>query len=530
MNTMDTDVLIVGAGPTGLMLANQLTRRGVRVMIVERNAGPSRQTRALGVQARTLEIYAHLGIDEQAVALGKRGDGAQLWAQGRRTARVPLIDAGSDQTPYPYLLVLGQDDNERLLGERLAAGGHTVHWNTELVALVSHPDHAEATLAEADGTTRTVRARWVAGCDGHRSRVRELNGVAFPGAPYEHVFFVADVRARGAMVPDELNVFLWRDGFHLFFPMRGEHHWRIVGILPPALRGADGLTFEQVMPSLAGRTGLDLEIDGCDWFSTYRIHHRHAARFSAGRSFLLGDAAHVHSPVGAQGMNTGLQDAYNLAWKLALVVHGRADAGLLDTYERERLPVARRLLDTTDRGFRLVVSDHPIAGVLRTKVLARIAAAVMRRPRIQRAAFRTVSQIGIHYRNGPLAHAVSHLPPDAPQPGDRFPWLRLAMQPSHAPVDLYRHLDDLHFHLLVVGQPAPDIAGYEDVLRIHAIPAEDNRDACARAHIPLPSFFLLRPDGHVGCSGRRLAQDDVVAYLERHVRLRPGSCAPAMAR
>ena len=142
------------------------------------------------------------------------------------------------------------------------------------------------------------------------------------------------------MVPDELNVYLWRQGFHLFFPMRGTDHWRVVGILPPHLRGRDDLTFEDVIPSVRQEAGAELSFEACSWFSTYRIHHRRAARFRDRRCFLLGDAAHIHSPVGAQGMNTGLQDAYNLAWKLALVVSGRADAALLDSYEDERIPVA----------------------------------------------------------------------------------------------------------------------------------------------------------------------------------------------
>ncbi len=170
------------------------------------------------------------------------------------------------------------------------------------------------------------------------------------------------------------------------------------------------MKFEAVIPSLRSEAGAGLSFKACTWFSTYRIHHRSASRFRDRRCFLLGDAAHIHSPVGAQGMNTGLQDAYNLAWKLALVVEGRADAALLDSYEEERIPVARRLLNTTDRAFRLVVSDSWLAGLLRTKILARIAAFAMSRERIQRFAFRVVSQIGIQYRKSPLSKSLEGLP------------------------------------------------------------------------------------------------------------------------
>jgi 2-polyprenyl-6-methoxyphenol hydroxylase-like FAD-dependent oxidoreductase len=306
---MDTDVLVVGAGPTGLMLANQLGRQGVRARIVDRHAGPLLQTRALGVQARTLEIYSHLGIVERALELGKRATGANIWAHGRLAARLPLGDIGRDLSPYPFLLILGQDDNERLLGEALQHWGMAIAWNTELVGLVQEADQVIARLKEPDGTIREVTAAWVAGCDGARSAVRELSAIAFQGAPYEHVFFVADTQMTGPMVPDELNVYLWREGFHLFFPMRGTDHWRVVGIVPPALRGRDDLTLDEVIPSIREEAGSGLSFQGCSWFSTYRIHHRRAERFRDGRCFLLGDAAHIHSPVGAQGMNTGLQDA-----------------------------------------------------------------------------------------------------------------------------------------------------------------------------------------------------------------------------
>src|SRR2546428_12902328 len=235
-----TDVLVVGAGPTGLLLANQLVRRGGRVRIIDRHAGPSLQTRALGVQARTLEIYSHLGIVDRALELGKRATGANIWVQGRRAARVPLGDIGRDLSPYPFLLILGQDDNERLLGDALGARGMAVQWDTELVGLAQDAGRVEATLKHADGTIEEVTAAWVAGCDGAHSAVRELSSIPFEGAPYEHVFFVADIEVTGPMVPDELNVYLWRGGVGLLFPLRGAGPPG-AGWLPPlAPRGGGG--------------------------------------------------------------------------------------------------------------------------------------------------------------------------------------------------------------------------------------------------------------------------------------------------
>ena len=519
---MDTDVLVVGAGPTGLMLANQLARRGVNPMIIDRHSGPAQQSRAMAVQARTLEIYAKMDIIEQALALGARASAANMWANGRWTARIPLGDIGQSMSPFPFILMLGQDDNERIMGESLRRQGIDVHWNTELIALEQRPDCVEAVLKQPDGSTRELTAAWVGGCDGSRSPVRELNGITFPGAPYEHVFFVADTEATGTMVQGELNVYLWQDGFHLFFPMRGKDRWRVIGILPKPMRNQADLTFDQLVPALRQEAGSELAFKECHWFSTYRIHHRAAERFRDRRCFLLGDAAHVHSPMGAQGMNTGLQDAYNLAWKLALVVKGRASAALLDSYEQERIPVAQRLLSTTDRAFQLVVSDSWLAGMFRTRIMARAVARAMTIERIRRLAFRTLSQIGIGYPASPLSQAMPGLPKGAPTAGERFPWLSLKLRADGAAEDLFQALDDTRFNLLFFGQPDPawDPQGLQDLLRTHVIPADPWNDTqLARARIAQPSTYLVRPDGHVGLCGTALGLSAVRRYLSERVHV-----------
>jgi 2-polyprenyl-6-methoxyphenol hydroxylase-like FAD-dependent oxidoreductase len=517
------DVLVVGAGPTGLMLGNQLVRRGVRPLIVDRNPGPSLQTKALGVQARTLEIYSRLGIVDQALALGTRATGASMWVEGHRAARVPLGDIGRDLSPYPFLLILGQDDNERLLGAALRNLGTEVQWSTELVDLVQGAEHVAATLKRADGSLLEVTAKWVAGCDGAHSAVRNLSEIAFPGAPYEHVFFVADTRVTGPMARGELNVYLWRDGFHLFFPMRGTDHWRVVGIVPPQLRAREGLDFDALLPALRKEVGSGLSFAACSWFSTYRIHHRRAARFRDRRCFLLGDAAHIHSPVGAQGMNTGLQDAYNLAWKLGLVVSGRAGGNLLDSYGLERVPVADRLLRTTDRAFSFVVSNRGLAGLLRTRLLPKALAFAMGREWARELAFRTISQIGIRYRRSPLSQTLPGLPGDGPVAGDRFPWLRLKLSPTGGTEDLFARLDDTRFNLILVGQPLPpDVpADQAGLMLVHQVPDDPSNDrSLEHARIPRPSFYLLRPDGHVGLAGTRLEAAALTHYLSERLALR----------
>ncbi|HEY4228784.1 MAG TPA: FAD-dependent monooxygenase, partial [Thermoanaerobaculia bacterium] len=260
---------------------------------------------------------------------------------------------------------------------------------------------------------------------------------------------------------------------------------------------------------------------GCSWFSTYRIHHRCAKNFRVGRSFLLGDAAHIHSPVGAQGMNTGLQDAYNLGWKLALVVTRRAGEALLETYEAERLPVAQRLLSSTDRGFSFIVSDSRLVGLARAHVLPKLLALAMKAKAVRTLAFRSISQISIRYPDSPLSKMAAQPPSNAPRAGDRFPWLRLELSPGGGPTDLFDRLDDTHFHLVLVGQAAPPggVGRLGDLLRVLAVPASPANDAeLSRAKIPGTAFYVLRPDGYIGLCGDRWDANAVGHYVSESLR------------
>jgi hypothetical protein len=332
-------------------------------------------------------------------------------------------------------------------------------------------------------------------------------------------------------VQNELNVYLWRTGFHLFFPMHGTNRWRVIGVLPNELEGKSDVAFADLVPSLRRGAGSGLTFTSCLWFSTYRIHHRRTERFRDRRCFLLGDAAHVHSPMGGQGMNTGLQDAYNLAWKLALVVSRQAEDALLDSYEAERLPVADRLLATTDRAFRFVVSDSWFGGVFRTQVFPNVAAFAMRRERVRSAAFRTISQIGISYRRSPLSRTLSGVAEDAPHAGDRFPWIRLTFQGKDRREDLFQRLDDTRFNLLAIGQPAPAIErlGVGDLLQVHLVPLEGENAATLRAvSITGPAFYLLRPDGHVALAGTRVDETELGRWFsDAHVHAARASAKAA---
>ena len=336
----DVPVLIVGAGPTGLVLALWLTRLGVAVRIIDKTAEPGTTSRALAVQVRTLEFYRQVGIADAVVESGVKIAGVNLWVRGAKAARVPLQNIGESLTPFPFALVFPQDAHERLLIERLDALGVKVERRTELVRFDQHAESVRAVLKRPDGSEEICEAAYLAGCDGAHSTVREALAIGFPGGTYAGLFYVADVEASGPATDFELHVDLDEADLLIVFPMKGKGCVRLVGTVREEPGSGDReLTFDDV--SSRAIEHLKLTIAKVNWFSTYRVHHRVAHSFRKGRAFLLGDAAHVHSPVGGQGMNTGIGDAVNLAWKLAAVLNGGAADSLLDTYELERIGFAR---------------------------------------------------------------------------------------------------------------------------------------------------------------------------------------------
>ncbi|HEY6476995.1 MAG TPA: FAD-dependent monooxygenase, partial [Polyangia bacterium] len=344
---METDVLIVGAGPTGLVLAYLLTRMGVRVRIVDQANGPGETSRALVVQARTLELYRQLGFAASVVEAGVEVTAVNLWARGRKAAHVAFGDLGAIDSPFPFAVIFPQDEHERFLIDRLAALGVQVERRARLT---DFREDAEGLVAQIDGSA--CRALFLAGCDGARSTVRDKLALGFPGGTYEHLFYVADVDAGGPLVDGELHVSFDESDFAALFPLAGAGHARLIGTIRSEQESAgDRLGWDDVSPRLLAE--LRVDVHRVNWFSTYRVHHRVADRFRRGRAFLLGDAAHIHSPVGGQGMNTGIGDAVNLAWKLAATVRGLGPLSLLDSYEPERIAFARRLVATTDRVFEL---------------------------------------------------------------------------------------------------------------------------------------------------------------------------------
>jgi 2-polyprenyl-6-methoxyphenol hydroxylase-like FAD-dependent oxidoreductase len=350
---MENQVLIVGAGPTGLVLALWLARSGVSFRIIEKNDGPGQASRAMAVQARTLEFYRQLGIADRVIESGIRVSGGHLREGNRVIANFPFDDIGSDISPFPFILSFPQDDHEHLLVKCLEEAGIHVEWSTQLLQFEEKGQSVKATLKKG-GAEEACEFAYVCGCDGAHSTVRQGLSLNFPGGTYEQLFYVADVQSEGLVFTQEVNACISPDSFILAFPVRSSGMFRLIGIIPQEIASQESVTFEEIRPYV--KKQIDADVHRVNWFSTYRVHHRVADHFRVSRIFIAGDAGHIHSPAGGQGMNTGIGDAVNLAWKLAAVIRGRTKPAVLDTYESERIAFARTLVKTTDRLFQFAVS------------------------------------------------------------------------------------------------------------------------------------------------------------------------------
>jgi len=502
----DPDVLIVGAGPTGLVLALWLTRRGVPVRIIDKTTEPGTTSRAVGVQARTLELYRQLGLADTVVEQGRKAVAANLWVAGEQVAHAVLGDIGAGISPFPYLLIYPQDEHERLLIDRLAQAGVEVERKTTLLGFETAGDRVHARLQRPDGSEEACAAGYLAGCDGAHSTVRETLRIGFPGGTYEHLFYVADVEASGPVMNGELHVALDATDFLAVFPLQGEGHARLIGtVREGAVDQHEHLSWNDVSRQVM--QWMHIDVARVHWFSTYHVHHRVADHFTSGRIFLLGDAAHIHSPVGGQGMNTGIGDAVNLAWKLAAVVRREAEPSLLESYEPERIAFARRLVATTDQAFTAVTSSGAIARRVRLNVVPLVIPALFRSALVRRFMFRTVSQTRVHYGESPLSEGrVGPV-----HGGDRLPWVKAEVADGGA--DNFSPLAALDWQVHVYGDATPDVRATCEARQVplHVFPW---RADMARTGLRPNAVYLVRPDGYVALADRMSSGTAIASYLD----------------
>jgi 2-polyprenyl-6-methoxyphenol hydroxylase-like FAD-dependent oxidoreductase len=530
------DVLVVGAGPTGLTLAAQLRALGARTRIVDRQRDRVHESRALAIQPRTLEVLGGLGVARTLVERGNPAVRLRLHAGERSTPPLRLFDVGVDDTAYPFVLFLSQAETEAVLRQHLAAGGVAVERGVELAGFEGSQDDQElvCTLRHDDGVTEQVRARYLVGCDGAHSSVRHLAGIPFQGGPYPRTFALADLEVDGGLEPGSVHVFTGRPGMLFFFPLGRPATWRLIGMRPTTSSPGDGER-DPVAPSLGDLqavvdafAGGRLRLRDPAWLTYFRLHHRQAARYRAGRAFLAGDAAHVHSPAGGQGMNTGIQDACNLAWKLALTARGLADPALLDSYQAERWPVGRQVLRFTDRPFAVATSTNPLVSLLRTWA-PRMAPLVLRLPTLRARGFRAIAQLDVGYRHSPIVQEGTPGLRRGPHAGDRLPDAQVTRDGQVC--WLGDALGAPGFHLLLCGLTGAWDAARLDALReryaslvaVHHLARhaasgalhDPDGAALTRLGVTQAAQYLVRPDGHIAFRSGGTDLDGVTGYLAR---------------
>lgn len=537
------DVLVVGAGPTGLTLAAALHRAGASVRIVDQNLDRVHESRALAVQPRTLEVLRGLGLAGELVRRGSATVRLHIHA-GARTVPVELFDIGLDDTAFASLLFVSQAETEAVLGDHLARVGVTVERGVRFEAFEDAVDGVAVEMSAADGAHSRVRAGYLVGCDGGRSSVRRAAGIPFRGAAYPQTFLLADLEVDG-LAAGAVHAFLTDTGPVLFFPLGKPAPWRLVALAATpddatATVGAGPAASDHsvslaTLQSVADRAAPgNLQLHEPVWASAFRLHHRQAASYRAGRVFLAGDAAHVHSPAGAQGMNTGIQDAHNLGWKLAFACRGTSPEELLDSYDAERRPVGAFVLRFTDRAFTVVTSSNRALRTVRTRVVPRLIPLALRLPRGRARAFRTVSELSISYPDSPAVAGRRRVSRRRPRPGDRLPD-GLLMRDG-AEVWLQEALDAPAFHLLLVGsadgwdeRELTILASrYGAALEVHRLDRRpsagtlyDRTGAMARRlHVRGVADFVVRPDGHVGHRGDDGELGAATRYLARWIRPR----------
>lgn len=546
MNDPVLPVLVVGAGPTGLMVANELARHGVRSRIIDRGPAPATTSRALVVQPRTLEIFDDIGVIDQAIAAGNPATDLTI-TFAKKIIELDIADqltGPQNHTAYPTLRTLSQHDTERILTELLSRQGVEIDRGRALTDLTQDGEAVTVSLRGDDGSTETVRCRWVIGCDGAHSAVRKATGIPFTGSTYRDEFIMADAELEWKLPHGGLYGFPSPAGIFAAFSMPGENRYRIFGNFPP---GPDGPSAEYSEPSheefqamVDERVPFPATVVKEYWVTRYRVHSRTVPRYRDGRVFLVGDAAHVHSPAGAQGMNTGIQDAYNLAWKLALVERGLADESLLESYQAERHPVGVQLLKTTDRLFSILGGHNPLARLARGRVAPLLAGQVLTRPWVLRRAIGLLAQLRIHYPNSPLNAEDGSGWHDAPAPGDRAREadviiegqagrLHEVLRGTHHTVLLFTGLDDEARPAVELCRIAEQIEQrYPGLVTARVVTAERFADHPAALGDPTRSAhrvygiasacaFVVRPDKYIGYRGCPVDIDRLMADLARRL-------------
>jgi 2-polyprenyl-6-methoxyphenol hydroxylase-like FAD-dependent oxidoreductase len=525
--TPPIDVLVVGAGPVGLTMACELARNGVSCRIVDKAPAPASTSRALAIFPRTLEMFQIMGLIEGVLEAGQQLNGVAIYNRSGQIAHIGFCGLPSR---YRFAISLAQSETERLLTEHLGSFGIVVDREKELVALSQSPDSARAVIRDASGIEESLESRWLIGCDGAHSSVRHLLKVPFEGEAYPEAFLLADAKMEGALDHVHIHLFLTGEGLVGIFPFRGDRCRIIVSTqAEPEKQAVGDLEFDEIQAIVESRTNCGIRLSDPVWLSRFHVAHRKIPDFRIGRVFLAGDSAHVHSPAGGQGMNTGIQDAMNLAWKLALVVHQKSLDSLLNSYSEEREPVARMVLSLTDGLTRMATLQGGLGQQLRNALIPMLTGIHLVEDRIAE----TMAEIGIHYRRSSI---VSGKTGHSMHAGDRAPDCEFLRQPGREPLRLFDLFREPVHHLLLFAGADPEAASKLNALRveigrdfkrlvaavvvIHGPPADFSEvlfDSDGGAHAlyeaEAGAAVLIRPDGYIGFRGGARHTEALREYL-----------------
>jgi len=522
---IDTDVIIAGAGPTGLTLANLLARWEIPFCLLDRKSHLSRESKAFNLHARTLEIFDQIGIAEQAIREGDTDNTVQILLKEKTVAGIDLREILPGETPYPYFLIIPQDKTEQLLLDSLKSNNSQVLWEHELKELKELENGVEAAIAGPANSVKKIRGKYIVGCDGAGSIVRKQTGFSYEGKTYSPTFYLADAEVHWKYPHGNIYFSLTREHMTAFFPFREKNKFRIFNFMNTAVEKKQGesLSLEDIRKIVDSNPHHDITVKNPEWLSVFKIHSRLPDAFSRGRVILAGDAASVHSPVGGQGMNTGIQDSYNLAWKLALVVKGMAGPRLLDTYHEERYQIAKNLHKTTDRFFNLITHRSWLAGFFRTRIFPLNFKLLTGFRPLRERAFRRFSQIGVKYRfsSMSLEGTKSGFKRKAPNAGDRAPFSRLIL--NQQKTDTSSLMDCDRFTVLLAVSDINDkrIVQLRDFLSssaipldIHVIPAGNGGNEFHKTYgVKRNALFIVRPDGHIGFRTSELSAKGPAKYF-----------------
>ena len=526
LNDKPIEVLIIGAGPTGLMMACQLAIHHISFRIIDKNESSSKNSGALILQARSLEIFEQMGIANEAIKQGIIPNKVNILYDGKKITSSVIKNIGKNLSKFPFLLMLEQSKTEKILLKFISDRGISVERNTCFKSFIQDNDGVTSEVILSNGLTQSIRSKYMIAADGANSTIRNILNIPFSGKTYKKPIFILDCKAKTEMLDDEISIAFSKSYVAGFFPLQ-DFRWRIDSNLPKELEKQEKITFKDIQTDFPDWTKMNIAIQSDEWFSITRSHQKYANTICIKNCILAGDAAHVNTPVGAQGMNTGLQDSYNLAWKLAFVIKNKAKPELLETYSTERLGISKGFARYADKVFKLVTSQNLVVKSLRAPLLKLLFKFLFpfieKQNTFRQKFFKSISQIGINYRKSSLSYQLSDgsFSKDAPKVGDRLPYIQFLSKGKM--VSIYEFLDPTYFNLLILANTLPDeISQIADNYHLKVsliVQQSETKELYKKLGINNSGYYLVQPDMYIAVRSDTMNTQYLNSYLQQFMQV-----------